>query len=113
MIFHCHDREGVLITCSVQCWENHILTEHPEMKGYEAHVKTTIEDPYQIYQDSKHINQKVIYKPFILPKPYQQQYLRVALEYKMKKFRGLRGYVLSAYPSINIKKGDILIWTAL
>jgi len=83
------------------------------MKGCEAYVKAAIENPYQVYQDSTHIKQKIIYKPFILPKPFNLQYLRVALEYEVKKFRTLRGYVHSAYPCINIKKGDILLWTAL
>jgi hypothetical protein len=113
MIFQCRDRDGVLIACTRQCWENHILAKHPEMGGCEAHVKAAIEDPYQVYQDANDISHRVIYKPFILPPPFHTQYLRVAIVYKNRVFRGLKGYVLSAFPCFNIKKGDILIWTAL
>ena len=113
MVFQCLDRDGILVTCSQECWDIHILATHPDMKGCEVYVRTAIENPYQIYQDSKDINKRIIYKPYILPKPYNQQYLRVAIEYKHRIFKGLRGYVLSAFPCINIKKGDILIWTAV
>jgi hypothetical protein len=78
-----------------------------------VYVQTAIRNPYQIYQDSAGIRKKIIYKPFILPKPYHTQYLRIIIEYKKKPYRKLKGYVLSAFPCENIKKGDILIWTAL
>ena len=107
------DKDGIPVICSKECWEDHILDGHPEMEGCETHVKATIENPYQIYQDAFDIKVKVIYKPFILPKPFNQQYLRVAIKYSRKKFKRPRGYVLTAFPCINIKKGDILIWTAL
>ena len=113
MKLQCRDKDGILITCSAQCWDGHIVANHPEMEGFEAYVKAAIERPYQIYQDSVNIRNKVIYKPFILPHPYHTQFLRVAIEYKNKAFRGSRGYVLSAFPCVNIKKGDILIWTGL
>jgi hypothetical protein len=83
------------------------------MGGCEVYVQTAIRNPYQIYQDSAGIRKKIIYKPFILPKPYHTQYLRVIIEYKKRPYRRLKGYVLSAFPCENIKKGDILIWTAL
>jgi hypothetical protein len=113
MVFQCRDKDGISVVCSRECWENHIIAEHPEMNGCETYVKAAIENPYQVYQDSKNINKKIIYKPFILPRPFNQQYLRVVIEYKAKRFRAMRGYILSAFPCINIKKGDILIWTVL
>lgn len=77
------------------------------MQGCEAYVEASIRDPYQIYQDSSDLQKKIIYKPFVLPKPYDRQYLRVAIDYHKKK---RVAYVRTAFPCINKKKGDILIW---
>jgi hypothetical protein len=106
----CQDKDGVNITCSDDCWENHIVAEHPEMEGWDAYVKVTIEKPYQIYQDGRHPKRKAFYNPFILPKPFHQQYLRVVVEYKKRRFASVRGYVITAFPCQGIRKGDILIW---
>jgi len=81
------------------------------MKGCEMIVKTAIENPYQVYQDGKHANKRIIYKPFVLPKPFHTQYLRIAIEYrKVKITRKLQGYVCSAFASRTKRKGDILLW---
>ena len=88
-----------------------MVSEHPEMEGCEMIVKTAIEKPYQIYQDGRHANRRNIYKPFVLPKPFHTQFLRVAIEYRKRKItRKLQGYVLTAFPSPTKRKGDILIW---
>ncbi len=108
--FRCVDKDGVTVMCSRDTWENHILAEHLEMEGCEAYVKAAVENPYQIYQDSRYPNKKIIYKPFILPKPFHTQYLRVAIQYRKRMFRDLVGYVLSAFACQNKKQGDILIW---
>ena len=109
-VLRCLDKDGVTVICSRDTWENHVVPEHPEMRGCEAYVKATIEKPYQLYQDSKHPNQKVIYQPFILPKPFHTQYLRVAIKYRKRKWGNVVGYILTAFACQNKKKGDILIW---
>ena len=108
--FSCRDKDNIEIVCSDDCWENHITAEHPEMMGWEAYVKTTIENPYQIYQDGRHPKRKTYYRPFILPKPFHTQYLRVVVEYRKRRFRGVRGYVVTSFPCQGIREGDILIW---
>lgn len=109
-VFRCRDKDNVIIICPEDTWKNHIVAEHPEMEGCEAYVKAAIEKPYQIYQDGRHSNRKNIYRPFILPKPFQTQYLRVGIEYRQKFFGELRGYVRTAFPCQGKRKGDILIW---
>ena len=108
--FQCRDKDNVAIICTEDNWESHIVSEHPEMKGCEVHTKIAIEKPYRIYQDPRHPNRKIIYKPFILPKPFNTQYLRVAIEYRKRRFGDLRGYVVTAFACSGIRKGDILIW---
>ena len=108
--FVCRDKDNVIIICYQNTWDNHILGEHPEVRGWESYVQDTISHPYQIYQDPKHPNKKAHYKPFILPKPFNVLYLRVCIEYKNSRLRGFRGFVQSAFPCPTIRKGDILIW---
>ncbi len=110
MFFWCVDKNGTTIVCSKETWNNHVLAEHPEMEGCEAYVKAVIEKPYQIYQDGRHPNIQNIYRPFILPKPYNLYYLRVAIKYRKKVLGDLKGYISTAFPCVNIRKGDILIW---
>jgi hypothetical protein len=110
-IFRCKDKDGIIVICKQDTWENHIVSGHAEMEGCEMIVKTAIEKPYQVYQDGKHTNKRIIYKPFVLPKPFHTQYLRVAIEYHRGKInRKLQGYVCSAFACQTKKKGDILIW---
>ena len=106
----CRDKDGVLITCSEDWWNKHIEAEHSEMKGCESYVQATIQNPYQVYQDARHIDRRILYKPFILPHPFDKYYLRVVIKYEQKKPpSNARGYVLTAFPSTK-RKGDILIW---
>lgn len=109
-MFESVDKDGILVKCTKDTWYKHIVAEHPEMKGWEAYVKAAIEKPYQIYQDGGHPEVRIIYKPFILPSPYNRYYLRVAIRYRRRAFGKLRGYVSTAFPCVNKRKGDILIW---
>ena len=80
------------------------------MKGCEAHAKATIEKPYIVCQDPRHTDRRILYKPFILPRPYHTQYLRVAVKYERRPLKGLRGYVLTAFPCTSRRQGDIVVW---
>jgi hypothetical protein len=109
-IIDCLDKDGIRVVCDEGTWYNHILAEHPEIKECEAIVKAAINTPYEIYQDNLVLNKKVIYKPFVLPKPFNTYYLRIVIEYEKSRFRGMRGYIRTAFACSNKKKGDILIW---
>ena len=108
--FVCYDKDGIEIICAEANWDNHIVSEHPELKGCEAHVKATVENPYRIYQDPRHPNRRILYRPFILPKPFHTQWLRVAIEYRKPRFGKLRGYTVTAFACTGVRQGDILIW---
>ena len=89
---------------------NHIVARHPELHGCEAYVKAAIESPYQMYQDRHNLNKKIIYQPFVLPKPFHTQYLRIAIEYRKNIFGRIKGYVCTAFACKQKKEGDILLW---
>lgn len=109
-ILECKDINGIMVVCSKDTWEKHIVPKHPEMEGCEAHVKAVVQHPRQIYQDRDSLTKNIIYNPAVLPKASHARYLRVVINYKNSKFLGKRGYIESALGCWNIKKGDILIW---
>lgn len=111
VVLKCRDRDNVVITCKKSTWQNHIVAKHPEIKEGLAYVKTTLENPDQIFQDPSHANRKNFYKYGIMPDPYNEQYIRVTVEYKYKKLTGPRGYVITALVCQGFKKGGILIWS--
>jgi hypothetical protein len=110
--FECTDRHGVRIVCSRSTWDGHIVAEHPEMQGCESCVVQAVEAPQLVYQDRGHPDRRVIYRRFILPEPYQHSYLRVVVDYKKMRLRKrYTGYVLTAFPVENTRKGDTLLWS--
>jgi hypothetical protein len=108
--FYCRDKDGVEVVCDENTWYNHIIAGHPEMVGCEAYVKAAVESPFQIYQDRSNLKKKIIYQPFVLPKPFHTQYLRIAIEYKQNLFGRIIGHVCTAFACKEKKGGDILIW---
>ena len=80
------------------------------MIGCEAVVKAVIEQPYRVYQDKRHLHRRVFYKPFVLPRPFHTQYLRVVVQYKERRFGSKRGHVMTAFACTQVREGDILLW---
>jgi hypothetical protein len=109
-VFECKDKDGITVVCALETWLNHIIAEHPEIKGCEAIIKEAIENPYQVYQDSVHPDIKNIYQPFVLPKPFHQFYLRIGIEYRTGLLGRRRGYVRTAFACQSKRRGDVLIW---
>ena len=73
-------------------------------------MKAAIEQPYRVYQDKRHLHRKIYYRPFILPKPFHMQYLRVVVEYRERRFSSERGHVVTAFACTEVREGDILLW---
>lgn len=53
MVFGAKDPRGYEIQLTEACWYNHILIEHPEMKGRVGEVRRAIETPDYIYQSKR------------------------------------------------------------
>lgn len=108
--FECNDKDGIVVVCPEDTWVNHILGEHPEIKGCEECVKEAIGNPYKIEQDADFANRVILYKPFVLPKPYHLQYLRICIAYRKSIFGKTRGCVITAFSARGTKKGEKLVW---
>lgn len=78
------------------------------MVGQQSATATTIRDPAFIFQSGRYPGRRLYYKPFVLPKPFHKAYLLVVIAYDGD---GKNGEVITAFPTANIKQGDILIWS--
>jgi hypothetical protein len=101
---------GAAVTCSHRQWEKHIVAEHPEMDGGEAAVERVINEPLAIYQSDTHPRRHVFYRPSELSPPFNRGFIRVVVEYRTRRWSGLRGHVVTAFLVAGPKKGEILIW---
>lgn len=110
-VIQCTDKDGISIACSKGTWDDHIVDEHPEMDGLASYVRTTIEEPYWIYQSATDARRKIFYRHFVFPAPLKLQFVRVVIEYKTARFRNkLQGYVVTSFLCMRIREGDILLW---
>ena len=79
------------------------------MEGNEGAVVVALKDPTHEYQSDRYPNRRIYYRPFTLPDPYYQSYLRVVVAYHGTG-AGETGELVTAFPSANIRHGDIEIW---
>jgi hypothetical protein len=108
----CRDRDGVRVVCSKDTWEKHIAPNHDEVKGREAVVKATVENPIRVYRDKDFANRKLFYTRGLLPDVHKGDYLRVVVEYKKKRLSETEvGYLRSAFSCTGIREGDELLWS--
>lgn len=83
------------------------MAKHPEIWGQEVAAVATLENPLAIYQDAKHPERHVYYRPGVLKDDFAKGYLRIVVAFKGK---GKRGYLVSAHGAFGPKKGEVLIW---
>jgi len=87
------------------------LKNHPEMVGCHKYISTCLEDPTYVYSDVSHPDSRqCFYRPFTLPEPYRNTFLKVVVECLTGD---AEGRVLSAYPTVNIKPGEVQLWPPL
>ena len=108
--FNAVDRDGVSVHCRHDTWARHIVDEHREMEDQQGAVIGAIGNPAYIYQSERYPQRRLLYRPFILPKPFDRTYLLVVIEYRTSRGQR-RGEVVTAFSAFNIKQRDILIWS--
>ncbi len=89
---------GVKVACSREYWEYIISVKHPVMKGKEAVVAKTLQDPDEIRRSRIDPDVYLYYKRF------ERLFCSVA------RHEGTDGFLITAYPTDNVKEGEV-IWT--
>ena len=58
-LFQLTDPRGYDIQCDEDCWANHILAKHTELKGHRELVERTLADPDIIFEAAAHVTREV------------------------------------------------------
>ena len=110
--FSCLDILGNRINCTEEVWNNHILPDHPELRGYESYVTGVLARPKSIHKDKNNEKCLLYYGQAILPSLREPCFIRVAVKFRRKwPFRNQRGYVKTAFTCFSIRVGDELVWS--
>lgn len=103
--FTCKDRNGILISCSRECWVKHVSIHAEISKGI---IQVVIESPLSEYQDVRHIDTRSFYKQVVLP-AIGNTLIKVSVQYTSKYGRD-RGFIKTAYATDRVKKGEVWLW---
>ena len=103
-LFDVQDPRGYKVSCTDECWEFHILDEHPEMDGLEDTVKETIQTPYLgfIYQDRDYPERNIYYSL----DSSREYYVKVVVEFSSEDV----GEVITSFLTDSPKPGEGMIW---
>ncbi len=78
------------------------------MDGRQSAVATALRDPCHVWRSGRFRDRLLYYRPRILPRPYEQEYLLVVVRY----IRGQGfGRIITAFKTPRIIRGDTLIWS--
>ena len=101
-LFETRDPRGLLVICTLEVWESHIVWQHPFMEGREAEVQQAIEHPsLGIFADA-HREQRDVY---YLRRASGVDLLKVVVDFSEET-----GVVVSAHPRNTPKPGEKMKW---
>ena len=109
-ILRCTDVWGQDVRLTKNCWEMHILTNHPELRGCDQLLATVLSDPNQVNQDVNDLDVKNFYRAFILPPPYDRTYVKICVKYRDRVSGPPTGEVITAYSTQDLKGGEKQLW---
>jgi len=103
VLFDVVDPRGFRVICTEECWNDHILDEHPIMVGLEKEVEQTIRKPYLfIYQDRDFPERQLYYGR----NSTGPRYTKVVVEFHGPD----SGEVITAFLTDSGKLGEVPIW---
>lgn len=88
------DHAGIPVFLSEECWKQHILVRHAEIKRFLSKLRKVVEEPDVWRQSDKEEDVILYYKSGIIKGKYAGLYLVVVVRYVEG---GKKGYVTTAY----------------
>lgn len=108
IIFLASDPRGYEVILTNECWYNHILVEHPEVRGQLDDVKRAIQTPDYIYESKRRRSSHLYFlKVGRRPSRSESEYVLVVAAVRQ---RTRRGYVQTAFLVDGLSKGGKLLW---
>lgn len=105
VVFTVKDPRGWTVSCTKECWEKHVLVQHPTMKDRLSDVKKAITVPTLnlIFADKDFADRQLYYGK----ERDQKFYTKVVVRFPKGS---QHGSVITAFQTSNTRKGDPLIW---
>ena len=101
ILFEVTDPRAIIITCSQEQWEEHVLQHKPFMSRYLESVKETLRNPDFISQDVLHKKRNCYYS-----RKFKRAYIKVIVALKSNQ----KAELITAYIDDGGKKGEELLW---
>jgi hypothetical protein len=105
MIFVAIDPRGYEIHLTNNCWHNHILVQHPIMKGRLSNVKNAIVKPDFIYQSKYKASSHLYFSKTSIAHGVEYALVVVTIRQRTRK-----GYIQTAFIVDSLSKGGKLLW---
>jgi hypothetical protein len=105
MKFEIGDVRGLKVVCTEDCWDNHILDEHPIMNNSDAidHVIDAIQNPLLcIFQDRDFPERHIYYRR----NQSGLRYTKAVVDFSNPQL----GEVITAFYTDSMKTGEKIIW---
>ena len=104
-VFIVIDPRGYSIRCTRECWNNHVVSEHKSLVGYEDDVALTIKEPEMglMYRDRSFANRQVYYKR----DGTRRFYIKAIVEVDHENHTG---ELITAFHTANKREGEMPIW---
>lgn len=101
--FRVTDPRGIIIHCTNETWEEHVLVNHPDMTGKENEVIEALRNPFMIFADAEKPKERNIY---YLLRTSMVKYIRVVVRLIGEK----SGEMVTAYQADSGKENEKMIW---
>jgi hypothetical protein len=92
-------------------WTNKIIADHAELDGNELLVERTLVDPDVRNRDKEHEGREVYYRRGVLEAPFENDLLKVVVEFRTDSTGTTRGRLITAYATDRVAGGEKTIWT--
>ncbi|MGI8475459.1 MAG: hypothetical protein ACR2OO_03695 [Thermomicrobiales bacterium] len=109
-LLRCIDSLGRAIVLEDFTWNNHILPRHAEMADQIGVIEQTLTQPDAIHHDARNAKRESFYRKALLPSPYQNDYVKVSVEFRRSAAGRVTGRVLSAYAISRVKRTEVKKW---
>jgi hypothetical protein len=92
-------------------WTDKIIADHAEMDGNEMLVERVLVDPDMRNRDKEHAGREVYYRRGVLEPPYENDLLKIVVEFQLDSPDAQQGRLITAYVTDGVARGEKTIWT--
>src|SRR5262245_19008112 len=106
------DYRGRRVLLDTDVWFDHILTEHPELRGNDRAIVLTLASPHRVNRHKDYPDREVFYRRGVLPPPDKDDYPKVFVQFRESRTGEMIGRVRTAYAITHIPPEESPLWAS-